>query len=64
MMIIDIVLVFVGIIFALVVGGIILAVILTSKYKKTNEIPSGIICPKCGCLNNTDYCGECGNKLR
>ena len=22
----------------------------------------GIICPKCGCLNNTEYCGEYGNK--
>lgn len=64
MVFIDILLILVGIILALVVGGIILAIILINSRKKKDEIPSGIICPKCGCLNNTEYCSECGNKLR
>lgn len=64
MMIIDVILVFVGVIAVLVIGGIILAIVLITSKKKKDEVPNGIICSKCGFLNNTEYCSECGNKLR
>jgi len=64
MMFVDIIFIVVGIISLLVIGGIVIAVVLTSKSKKSDNVSNGVLCSKCGCFSDAEYCSECGNKIR